>query len=160
MPDAKEGTSMQRFKGSGLHKGRWNEINQIYLLTLVTEQCRSVFTDWPRGRLLVEQLKACDEAQLSHSLAWVIMPDRLHWLLQLKSHTLGHIVCRVKSRSSLAINRQEGAKGRLWQKGYRDRAMRRDDNLQAIARYLIRNPQRAGLSRGAGDYPLWDAAWL
>jgi REP element-mobilizing transposase RayT len=50
--------------------------------------------------------------------------------------------------------------GRLWQPGYHDHALRREEDLVATARYLVANPLRAGLVQHIGDYPLWDAVWL
>ena len=43
---------------------------------------------------------------------------------------------------------------------HHDRALRRDEDLLAVARYIVANPLRAGLVRRVGDYPLWDAVWL
>jgi len=48
----------------------------------------------------------------------------------------------------------------LWQKGYFDRALRREEDLKAMARYIVANPLRAGLVEHIGQYPLWDAIWL
>jgi hypothetical protein len=48
----------------------------------------------------------------------------------------------------------------MWQKGFHDRAIRREEDLRAVARYIIANPLRAGLVRRVHDYPLWDAIWL
>jgi hypothetical protein len=38
--------------------------------------------------------------------------------------------------------------------------LRRDEDLRAVARYVILNPVRAGLVQRVGDYPHWDAVWL
>ncbi|MGH8412134.1 MAG: REP-associated tyrosine transposase, partial [Pseudomonas sp.] len=38
--------------------------------------------------------------------------------------------------------------------------IRRDEDLPAVARYIVANPLRAGLVEKIGDYPLWDAVWL
>jgi putative transposase len=48
----------------------------------------------------------------------------------------------------------------LWQDGYYDRALRKEEDLQQIARYIVANPLRAKLVNKIGDYPLWDAVWL
>ncbi|MNN82247.1 hypothetical protein D3C81_1991650 [compost metagenome] len=53
-----------------------------------------------------------------------------------------------------------GRKGSLWQQGYHDRALRRDEDLVKLARYVVANPLRAGLVEKLGDYPLWDAIWV
>jgi len=32
--------------------------------------------------------------------------------------------------------------------------------VQAVARYIVLNPKRAGLVERIGDYSHWDAIWL
>ena len=147
-------------KGCGLRKGRYSEVGQVYLLTVVVDQRLPVFSDWQIGRLLVEQLRFAEASGMVRSLAFVLMPDHLHWLVELKRGSLAELMCRVKSRSCRSINLCCGSNGRLWQRGYHDRALRRDENLQATARYIVMNPLRAWLVRRLGDYPLWDAVWL
>jgi len=51
-------------------------------------------------------------------------------------------------------------RGPVWQKGYYDHALRDEENLAAVARYIVANPLRAGLARNVADYPLWDAVWI
>lgn len=48
----------------------------------------------------------------------------------------------------------------LWQDGYHDHALRKEEDLQQVARYIVANPLRAKLVADIGDYPLWDAIWL
>ncbi|PTT27319.1 transposase [Pseudomonas sp. HMWF021] len=147
-------------RACGLRKGRYSEVGRVYLLTAVIEERRPIFADWRIGRLLIEQMRAADEAGLVVSLAWVAMPDHLHWLVELKRGSLAQLMCRVKSRSSRSVNLLRGNSEPLWQRGYHDRALRRDENLKAAARYIVMNPLRAGLVQRLGDYPLWDAIWL
>jgi REP element-mobilizing transposase RayT len=105
-------------------------------------------------------MRRLHEAGDANSLAWVVMPDHVHWLVRLNRMPLNELSVRMKACSALGINRHRGTEGRIWQKGFHDRALRRDDDLQAAARYVIANPLRAGLVRRIGDYPLWDAVWL
>ena len=146
--------------GCRLRKGRVSESGRIYLLTAVTYQRRPAFSDWRLGRLLVDQLRSAEEASMVTSLAWVVMPDHLHWLAQLHRGSLAELMGRIKSRSSRAVNLVHGGQGRLWQRGYYDRALRKDEDLKDAARYIVNNPLRAGLVRRVGDYPLWDAIWV
>jgi REP element-mobilizing transposase RayT len=67
---------------------------------------------------------------------------------------------RVKSRSAIAINRHLGASTQVWQRGFHDRAFRRDEDVQQIARYVVANPLRKGLVSKLSDYPLWYAMWV
>jgi len=140
-----------------LRKARVSEQGRIYLLTAGTHQRQPVFADWRLGRLLVNQLRCADESTSITSMAWVVMPDHLHWLFELNNGTLAELMCRLKSRSSRSINRVRGVQDRVWQRGYHDRALRRDEDIKGAARYIVMNPLRAGLVRRVGDYPLWDA---
>ncbi|WGT25737.1 transposase [Pseudomonas marginalis] len=143
-----------------LRRGRYSEPGRAYLVTAVVYQRRPVFTNFKLGRLLVQELKQAHDLNLINSLAWVIMPDHLHWLFELRDATLPQVMRRVKSRSTLTINRARHAQGAFWQNGYHDRAARAEEDLIKIARYIVANPLRARLVEHIGDYPLWDAAWL
>src|SRR5690606_22779756 len=94
----------------------------------------------------------------SGMIAWVLMPDHAHWLLQLGSGAgLSELVGTLKSASSRAVSRAGGPSGRLWAPGFHDRALRDDQSLIAVARYIVANPLRAGLVERIGDYPFWNA---
>ena len=41
----------------------------------------------------------------------------------------------------------------LWQDGYFDRVLRRDDDSTVVVRYMLENPVRAGLARQPEDHP-------
>jgi len=146
--------------GKSLRAGRYSQSGQIYLLTAVTRNREPLFNDWPTGRYLVRQLQQAHTDQLAESLAWVIMPDHFHWLIELKNSTLPALMLTTKSHSARAINAHLGRTGSFWQKGFHDRAIRYEEDLLAVARYIIANPIRAGLVRRVHDYPLWDAKWL
>jgi len=58
------------------------------------------------------------------------------------------------------INGMRRQSGPVWQKSFYDRAMRTEDDLPALARYIVANPLRAGWVARIGDYSHWDAIWL
>ncbi len=96
-------------------------------------------------------------------LAWVVMPDHAHWLLQLgESGDLSKAVAALKRQSASEFNRIKGnATGSsVWQRGFYDRAIRRDEDVAAVARYIVANPLRSGLVTQLSLYPFWDAVWL
>jgi REP element-mobilizing transposase RayT len=123
-------------------------------------QRRRIFADWRIGRLLVEEFRRAHEQKWVNSMAWVVMPDHFHWLIQLERYTLAQLMQAIKSRSTLTINRALNERGAFWQTGYHDRAIRDGEDLLPFARYIVANPLRAGLVEKIGDYPLWDACWL
>ena len=90
------------------------------------------------------------------------MPDHLHWLLQLHPrHNLSAVVRSVKGKSAFEINRRLREKRVPCGKpNFHDHALRREEDLQDVARYVVCNPIRAGLVRRVNDYSLWDAVWV
>jgi len=151
---------MPKPKGCLLRRGRCSEPGRLYLLTTVTYHRRPLFLDFHLARLVIRSLRQADEDASCHSLAWVVMPDHVHWLIELKDVTLGMLLCRFKSRSSHAL-RKAGVKDvPVWQAGYHDHALRREEDVVKAARYVIANPVRAGLVGKVGDYPHWDAIWV
>ncbi len=143
-----------------LRKHRFSTPNQIYQLTTVTLNRQPIFKDWRIGRLVVTELKRAEQQNLAKSLAWVVMPDHLHWLIELKQSSLPKLMQQIKARSAIAINKTTDNHTQVWQRGYHDIALRDENNLKNLARYIIANPLRAGLVERIGDYPLWDAIWL
>ena len=94
-------------------------------------------------------------------LAWVLMPDHVHWLVQLGANrSLPALVRALKAASTSRIRKQLQVTGPLWERAYHDHALRRDEDLRAAARYIIANPLRARLVKRIGDYPYWNAIWL
>jgi REP element-mobilizing transposase RayT len=143
-----------------LRKGRFSEHGRTYLITAVVQDRCPIFADWKIGRLLVDELRASEKSGVAQSLAWVVMPDHLHWLVTLHSGNLPALMQRIKGHSAISINRALCSQGRLWQKGFHDHALRKDEDVQTVARYIVANPLRAGLVERIGDYSLWDAIWL
>ncbi|MGI3748358.1 MAG: REP-associated tyrosine transposase [Janthinobacterium lividum] len=143
-----------------LRTGRYSQSGQIYLITAVTHQRQCFFGNWQMGRLLVQQFRDAQAQGLANSLAWVVMPDHFHWLVELGDCDLEKLVLGVKSHTARNVNKSLGRSGRFWQRGFHDRAIRDEENLQSVARYIVANPIRAGLVRRVQDYPLWDAAWV
>lgn len=58
------------------------------------------------------------------------------------------------------VNKLLGRKGAVWQEGYHDHAVRSEEDLRKLARYVVANPVRAGLVERLGNYSLRDACWL
>ena len=148
------------YQSNRLRRGRHSQRGNLYLLTTATSGRHPVLRDFALGRLVVAELKSAQMEGWVHSLAWVVMPDHFHWLIELGDSSLDELMRRVKTNSARVINRQRSSSGPLWQAGYHDRALRQEEDVQAVARYVVANPLRAGLVARLGDYPLWDAIWL
>ncbi|KAB0506631.1 REP-associated tyrosine transposase [Pseudomonas moorei] len=145
---------------SRLRAGRYDEPNRIYLLTTNTLHREPIFADFALGRLVVHQFRRAKNIGLANSLAWVVMPDHFHWLVELENCSLRRLMRETKSLIPREVNSYSGRSGVLWQQGFHNRALRRDEDLVKMARYVVANPLRAGLVEKLGDYPLWDAIWV
>ncbi|MBM6446040.1 MULTISPECIES: REP-associated tyrosine transposase [Pseudomonas] len=145
---------------SRLRTGRYVEPNRIYLLTTNTLHREPIFSDFALGRLVVHQFRRAQNIGLANSLAWIVMPDHFHWLVELENCSLRRLMRETKSLITREVNLYSGRSGALWQQGFHDRALRRDEDLVKMARYVVANPLRAGLVEKLGDYPLWDAIWV
>ncbi|MBV6826842.1 transposase [Pseudomonas sp. PD9R] len=143
-----------------LRIGHHTEANRIYLLTTNTLHRAPVFKDFFLGRLVVDQFRNAQSLGLANSLAWVVMPDHFHWLIELQKGSLSELMQKTKSMSTKAVKQANGRGTSLWQRGFHDRALRREEDLVKVARYVVANPMRAGLVEKLGDYPLWDAVWV
>ena len=146
---------------AALRKGRHSAFNHVYHVTACTLGRRPVFEKLETARAVIHELKTADRAGRSETLAFVVMPDHLHWLVRLAGkHSLSRVMNLMKSFSALRINECLGRQGQVWQRGFHDHGVRNEEDIASIARYIVANPLRAGLVDRLGDYPHWDAIWL
>lgn len=138
-----------------LRKGRYSSANQVYLITTVTQHREPIFNDFTAARAMVQLLMNEQLLGRADTLAFVIMPDHLHWLMTLSGQVgLSQVMQSLKTLSAKKIGQP------VWQASFHDHALRQEEDLATTARYIVANPLRAGLVQHIGDYPHWDAIWL
>ena len=138
-----------------LRKGRVSLPGQVYHISTITLDRQPVFSDLRSARLLINTLREAQVRGEVTTLAFVVMPDHLHWLMQLEvGATLSDVVGAVKGVTAHRLGK------RIWQGGFHDHALRQEEDLLKVARYIVANPLRAGLAGRLADYPHWDAIWL
>jgi REP element-mobilizing transposase RayT len=144
-----------------LRKGRYSENGQIYFVTMVTQNRIPYFSDFFMARKAIQQIALLHQEQKLYSLAWVIMPDHIHWLFQLtENNPLSKVVNLFKGRTARLLSKNIKNKEKFWQSAYYDHAIRKDENIKQIARYIVANPIRAKLVTKVENYSHWDADWL
>ncbi|MBZ9566148.1 transposase [Modicisalibacter tunisiensis] len=132
-----------------------------YLVTTCTHQRSFLMVDWRAARLVIREMQQLHEEAWLCSQSFVVMPDHVHWLFTLGDvRSLSQVVRRFKGRSARSINHYLQRQGPVWETGFHDRLLRREEDLKTVARYIIANPLRAGLVETVGQYPHWDAVWL
>lgn len=86
-------------------------------------------------------------------VAWVIMPNHVHILIQtLAGHTVAEVMQSIKSYTAHEANKLLGRKGHFWLKEYFDRYIRDGKHFGATVRYIEENPVKARLCKKAEDW--------
>jgi len=132
-----------------------------YLVTFATCQRRPHFSDQPVAFDACRWLAAGTAWRDARLLAWILMPDHWHGILQMgDSGVLSRCVGEAKGRVARALCAKHPHIGAVWQDGFHDQAIRGERHLREAGRYIVLNPVRAGIVERIGDYPYWDAVWL
>lgn len=96
---------------------------------------------------IIAETAAQRDAQV---LAWCAMPDHVHLLAQ--DVDVIDFVRLIKGRLTPTARRYERSR-RMWQRGFHDHVLRREESLERVSLYILENPVRSGLVNVATDYP-------
>jgi REP element-mobilizing transposase RayT len=124
-----------------------------YFVTCSTEGRSKRFTDAAIASELAEQIvRTCTQRQFE-VLAYVFMDDHLHLLIEGLSDDsdFKSTMTLLRQRTALAYSRAR--KERLWQDGYFERVLRRNDPVAKFIAYIEDNPVTAGFPEERTQYP-------
>jgi putative transposase len=130
------------------YTGRWR-----YFLTACTDSRRPIFRDAAVVESVLGHFLRFAARDGFEIIAHCFMPDHAHFLVQgtrLDAH-LPRFMNSAKQHLGYGYAKATGV--RLWDKGYYDRVLRDSEATEAVARYILMNPVRAGLVKSAADYP-------
>jgi putative transposase len=124
-----------------------------YFLTICTFERRPVFTEPRFAEIMEVQFRRTARAHDFVVLAYCLMPDHVHLLIEGKTATADfkQFAKRVKQRTGQIYSQQKQRP--LWQAGYYERVLRQDTDVREVARYIVWNPVRGGLVATPADYP-------
>ena len=144
-----------------MRKGRVSLPNQIYHVTTTTKRRQPFFADPRAAHAACRCFENPALLRDARMLAWVLMPDHAHWLIELgETRTLQRLVGLLKTFSARNAVRAFECRGPIWAPAFHDHVLREEDDIPNVARYIIANPLRAGLVERVGDYPYWNSAFL
>ncbi len=113
----------------------------------------------PRVAALVENALLHFDGQRYRLLAWCVMPNHVHALVETKDgFPLSEIVHSWKSFTANEANKILDRKGEFWQREYHDRFIRDDDHYRNAVVYIESNPVKAGLAKSAEAWR-YSSAW-
>jgi REP element-mobilizing transposase RayT len=142
-----------------LRFGRVSMLAHYYALTFVVADRRRVFANHDWAWLLADELMPDAPGLRFAPLAWTIMPDHVHLLVELGEVSLARCMQVLKSRTSRGLRVAGAHSGKLWQSGYYDHCLRGDEDLLMQARYILENPVRACIVDRPTDYPFSWSVW-
>ena len=86
-------------------------------------------------------------------LAFCLMPNHVHLLVETPEPNLARGMQRAHSGYAQDFNQRHGRSGHLFQGRYGAVRITTDPQLVAVARYIARNPVEAALAGAPGDWP-------
>ena len=127
-----------------------------YHITIGTSQKQNFFTKPSINKLVISALKDSSELYGYKLIAYCLMPDHLHILAQAgeKPKDLREFVRGFKSFCSVAtgVATNKATNNKLWQRGFHEHILRKEENMEDIAEYILNNPIRKGLVQDSGQY--------
>jgi putative transposase len=126
-----------------------------YFLTICARTRSPVLSNREVGEFVVQQILLIASEQSFEVIAYCVMPDHVHFLIQ--GITADAHLIRMMHAWKQATGhwwKQRGHPRPLWQRGYHDRILREDDPTEGVVQYIVSNPLRAGLVRDVRDYPM------
>ena len=126
----------------------------VYFLTLCSWKGKNVFYDPKLAKEIVNCLEDCSRQFGYKVYSYCLMPNHLHLLTSVSegARSVSQYVQAFKSLSTRLFWRSFG-KGKLWQRGFYDHIIRKEESLVEITKYILANPVRKGLSDTTDEYP-------
>lgn len=90
-------------------------------------------------------------------LAWVVMPNHVHLLVEIWQTPQSELLKDWKGYSARRINRILGRQSKLWQDDYWDRYVRDEEHYGKVIHYIEWNPVKAGLVKSPEQWPFSSA---
>lgn len=88
------------------------------------------------------------DGQRYRLLAWCIMPNHVHVLIETKEgFPLAEVLHSWKSYTSHEANKLLRRAGEFWQREYLDRYVRNAEHFEKVLAYIEENPVKAGLAK-------------
>ncbi len=107
----------------------------------------------------MEQILLSDDDHRCRLLAWVIMPNHVHVLVEIGTTPMGKLVQCWKKLSADFVNDRLGRRGQWWQADYHDRYIRDEKHFLTAVHYIENNPAKAGLVTDAREWKWGSARW-
>jgi REP element-mobilizing transposase RayT len=133
--------------------------NLLFSVTICTKERKPIFGNPNWSRKITRSLKTGPFGENVQCLAYCLMPDHLHLLISPRNGNLVDSISGWKSYTA-SLLRKEGVMGGCWQRGFYDHALRKEEDVQAVAQYIVNNPVRKKLVQNWQEYPFAWHQWI
>lgn len=123
----------------------------IFHLTARTQGKIACFTNatWP---YVIEHLQAATERSGCRLIAYVLMPNHLHLVVQQSDEPLSALMQPLLRRIALLVQKRHGSEGHVFERRYRDRPCLDAEHARNAIVYTHLNPVRAGICGDATEH--------
>lgn len=144
---------------------RYYQPGQIVFITQITYGRQPVFTTTEFSSLLLESWRRTKEHHPYKMLAYVILPDHFHFLIQPSGDdNFSQIMHSLKLNFTLSYKKRIDATGQIkfWQKRFWDHVIRNEQDLENHIHYIHSNPVKHGYVPEPGcwqnsSYSVWQS---
>ena len=122
-----------------------------YFITNVTYSRKRILLD--HVNLLMQSFKDIEQRSRYDMIAWVILPDHFHVIIDPLEQNISSILQRVKmSFGSLYRQHVHIKSGRVWQHRFWDHIIRNNDDMNRHIDYIHYNPVKHGYAEKPFDW--------
>jgi len=137
---------------------RWEIPGCVYHVSFPTRWRRKLLSGIIADYIAVEILKL-DSLDDCHLLAWCIMPEHVHLLIQPPDGKISKVVKRVEGRSGKKFSPYFPDMDKFWEARYWDLRLRSFKQIETECLYIENNPIRRGLCERPEDWR-WSSAHI
>lgn len=132
---------------------RLDHAGALWHVTSRGNERREVFVDDEDRREFVRVLGRAVDLFGWKLHAWVLMGNHYHLLVGTPEATLSRGMRQLNGDYAQHFNRRHGRDGHVFQGRFKAILVQREAHLLEVARYVVRNPVRAGLVASPADWP-------
>jgi REP element-mobilizing transposase RayT len=151
--------TLKRRKNIRLSKEAYSSSSLIFSITICTKDRKPLFKDKNWAAMIIDTLKTGPLGKGVKCDAYCLMPDHLHLQVSPINGNLIDLINRWKSYTANLLQKH-GLKGSCWQRSFYDHALRKEEDIQTTAEYIVNNPVRAGLVNNWEDYQFSWHRWM
>ena len=130
---------------------RYFRDGQVYFLTHVTEERQPMLINYID--IFWRAYSAVISTSGAESIAWVVLPEHFHLIIDPKDADLSNMMKRFKLKFSGLYRERLGlVRGRAWQHRFWDHIIRDQEDLNRHIDYVHYNPVRHGLVKDPFTY--------